>query len=128
MIALAGGNPWVTLAIIYVVTLIVTELITNNAAAALMFPFAMATANGLDVSYMPFVIAVMMAACGRLRHADRLPDQPDGLWPRRLSLQRLREDRRAARHPDLASSPWRWRRWCSRSDVVSRPTHVCCHD
>ena len=57
MIALAGGNPWITLAIIYVVTLIVTELITNNAAAALMFPFALATANGLDVSYMPFMIA-----------------------------------------------------------------------
>ena len=43
-------------------TLIVTELITNNAAAALMFPFAMATAKGLDVNYMPFVIVVMMAA------------------------------------------------------------------
>ena len=31
--------------LIYCVTLIVTELITNNAAAALMFPFAMATAD-----------------------------------------------------------------------------------
>ena len=39
-----------------------TELITNNAAAALMFPFALATANKLEVSYMPFVITVMMAA------------------------------------------------------------------
>ncbi len=39
-----------------------TELITNNAAAALMFPFAMATADKLGVSYLPFVIAVMMAA------------------------------------------------------------------
>jgi di/tricarboxylate transporter len=44
------------------VTLVVTELITNNAAAALMFPFALATARQLDVSYLPFVIAVMMAA------------------------------------------------------------------
>jgi di/tricarboxylate transporter len=61
-IALGGGSPWVTLAIIYFVTLVVTELITNNAAAALMFPFALAIANSLEVSYLPFVIAVMMAA------------------------------------------------------------------
>jgi di/tricarboxylate transporter len=62
MVELGGGNPWVALAIIYGTTLITTELITNNAAAALMFPFAMSTAKGLDVNYMPFVIAVMMAA------------------------------------------------------------------
>jgi di/tricarboxylate transporter len=62
MTALAGGSPWVSLALIYLVTLIVTELITNNAAAALMFPFALATAATLNVSYMPFVITVMMAA------------------------------------------------------------------
>jgi di/tricarboxylate transporter len=60
--SLAGGNAWLALALIYLVTLIVTELITNNAAAALMFPFALATARSLGVSYLPFVIAVMMAA------------------------------------------------------------------
>ncbi len=62
MISLAGNNPWVSLAVIYAITLIVTELITNNAAAALMFPFAMDTASGLEANYMPFVVAVMMAA------------------------------------------------------------------
>jgi di/tricarboxylate transporter len=61
-IGLSGGNAWVTLALIYLVTLLATELITNNAAAALMFPFAMSTAAALNVSYLPFVIAVMMAA------------------------------------------------------------------
>jgi di/tricarboxylate transporter len=60
--SLSGGSPFVALAIIYFITLVVTELITNNAAAALMFPFALATAKSLDVSYLPFVIAVMMAA------------------------------------------------------------------
>jgi len=60
--AAAGGNPWIVLALIYFITLVVTELITNNAAAALMFPFALAAARQLDVSYLPFVIAVMMAA------------------------------------------------------------------
>jgi di/tricarboxylate transporter len=62
MIHLAGGNAWISLAVVYGVTLIVTELITNNAAAALMFPFAIDTAHGLEASYLPFVIAVMMAA------------------------------------------------------------------
>ncbi|HEX4132804.1 MAG TPA: SLC13 family permease [Pirellulales bacterium] len=62
MTGLAAGNAWGTLALVYLVTLVVTELITNNAAAALMFPFAMATAAELNVAYMPFVVAVMMAA------------------------------------------------------------------
>jgi len=62
MISWAGGNPWVTLALVYLATLLATELVTNNAAAALMFPFALTTASGLGVSYMPFMIVVMMAA------------------------------------------------------------------
>lgn len=61
-VGLAQGNPWVTLAIVYAVTVLATELISNNAAAALMFPFAIATAASLGVNYMPFVVAVMMAA------------------------------------------------------------------
>jgi di/tricarboxylate transporter len=62
MIGLAAGDAWLTLGIVYLITLIVTELITNNAAAALMYPFAMAAAAKLDVNYMPFVIVVMMAS------------------------------------------------------------------
>ena len=62
MIHFAGGNPWISLAAIYAITLIATELITNNAAAALAFPFAIATARDLNCSAMPFVIAVTMAA------------------------------------------------------------------
>lgn len=62
MIGLAGGHAWASLAIVYLVTLVATELITNNAAAALVFPMAIATAERLQVSFMPFVIVVMMAA------------------------------------------------------------------
>lgn len=57
-----GGSPWWSLVAIYGITLLVTELITNNAAAALMFPFALATAANLGVNPMPFIIGVMMAA------------------------------------------------------------------
>jgi di/tricarboxylate transporter len=62
MVNLAQGNEWLTLAAIYAATLLATELITNNAAAALMFPLAMSTAASLNVNPMPFVITIMMAA------------------------------------------------------------------
>ncbi|NUQ65237.1 MAG: OmpH family outer membrane protein [Pirellulales bacterium] len=57
-----GGSPWLSLVAIYGVTLVVTELVTNNAAAALMFPFALLTAQNLGANPIPFIIAVMMAA------------------------------------------------------------------
>jgi di/tricarboxylate transporter len=60
--SLAGDNKYVALAVIYLTTMVITELITNNAAAALMFPFAVKTAVALDVHYLPFAIAVMVAA------------------------------------------------------------------
>lgn len=58
----AGHDPLVTLVLFYVATVVFTELITNNAAAILMFPIAMSAAGGLGVNPMPFVIATMMAA------------------------------------------------------------------
>jgi len=62
VIGAVGGSPWLSLAFVYGMTAIVTEMVTNNAAAALMFPFALATAANLGVNPMPFIIAVMMAA------------------------------------------------------------------
>ncbi|GGK77227.1 SLC13 family permease [Amphritea balenae] len=57
-----GISAWQALIMMYLITAFFTELITNNAAAVLMFPVAMALAEQLGVSYMPFVIAVMFAA------------------------------------------------------------------
>lgn len=54
--------PWLALALVYLMTAVFTELITNNAAAVLMFPIAMAVAEQLGVSFMPFAIAIMFAA------------------------------------------------------------------
>lgn len=61
---LSGSAPFLGLVIVFVITLILTELITNNAAAALMFPigYALAEASGADV--MPFALAVAFAASG----------------------------------------------------------------
>jgi di/tricarboxylate transporter len=61
----AAGTPWLALAAVYLVTLLLTELMSNNAAAALVFPLAIATAQEFGVSAMPFVICIMVAAsCG----------------------------------------------------------------
>jgi di/tricarboxylate transporter len=62
LIGIAGEHPRATLAAVYLVTMLLTEMITNNAAAVLVFPIAMATAQTLEVNHMPFVVAIMMAA------------------------------------------------------------------
>lgn len=62
VMALTAGQPLLTLAAIYLMTLIATEVITNNAAAVLIFPIAMAAAESMGVSATPFVIAIMVAA------------------------------------------------------------------
>ncbi|WP_244890867.1 SLC13 family permease [Modicisalibacter xianhensis] len=55
-------SPWLALAMVYFVTVLFTELITNNAAAVLMFPIAVEVAEQLNVNIMPFAIAIMIAA------------------------------------------------------------------
>ena len=57
---LGSVPPLMMLVMIYVLTLAMTELITNNAAAALMFPlgYSLAVATGLDP--MAFVMAVAL--------------------------------------------------------------------
>jgi di/tricarboxylate transporter len=57
----ALGPMW-ALAGIYVLTVIVTEIISNNAAAVLMFPFAIETARLYSVDERPFVMAVLFGA------------------------------------------------------------------
>ncbi len=58
----APFGPVATLAGIYVATALLTELITNNAAAALMFPLAAAAADAAHVPLLPVALVVMMAA------------------------------------------------------------------
>ncbi|MDN3556579.1 SLC13 family permease [Halomonas maura] len=59
---LVDGNPWWLLIGSYLVVAMLTELVTNNAAAVITFPVVMAGAESLGVSPMPFVVAVMFAA------------------------------------------------------------------
>ncbi|MEB3289271.1 MAG: SLC13 family permease [Leptolyngbya sp.] len=62
LLGLAGNNPWVALAVIYAITTLLTEVITNNAAAAVVFPIALSLSQNLGVSFLPFVVAIMIGA------------------------------------------------------------------
>jgi di/tricarboxylate transporter len=55
-------GPIGVLAAIYLITNIFTEIITNNAAAALSFPIALSAATQLGVDPRPFFIAIAIAA------------------------------------------------------------------
>jgi di/tricarboxylate transporter len=60
-----GTRPWgptATLAALYFGTMVLNELISNNAAAALSFPFCLESARLLGVSERPFIMAVTLAA------------------------------------------------------------------
>lgn len=64
-VAAAGSNPHSVLAAVYIVAMLFTELMSNNAAAVLVFPIAWQAATDLGVNPMPFVMAITVAAsCG----------------------------------------------------------------
>jgi di/tricarboxylate transporter len=59
---LAAGSPLIALALVYAVTSILTELVTNNAVAVLMVPIAAGIAVSIGVDPRPFLVAVMFGA------------------------------------------------------------------
>ena len=59
---LGDFGPYGAFIAIFLMTVLFTELITNNAAAALSFPVAYALAVGFDVSSLPFIMAVAFGA------------------------------------------------------------------
>ena len=59
---LADTNWFIALIVVYFTTLLLTEFVTNNAAAALMFPFAYGLVEIIGAPLMPFALAVAFAA------------------------------------------------------------------
>jgi di/tricarboxylate transporter len=61
VLSAAGSDPYWALVGVYLVTWLLTEILTNNAAVALVFPIAISAAQQLEVNPMPFVMTLMIA-------------------------------------------------------------------
>ena len=57
-----GNEPLPLLIAIYGITMLLTEVVTHTAAAVIIFPIALAVTQSLGLNFMPFVIAITMAA------------------------------------------------------------------
>jgi di/tricarboxylate transporter len=65
LLANAAGSlgPHATLTLVYLATLVLAELLHHNAAVAIMFPIAVASAELAGADSRPFVMAVATAGC-----------------------------------------------------------------
>ena len=57
-----GLSPLAAIIVLYLMTMVLTELLSNATVAVLVTPLAVALAESLGVSPRPFLVAVMMAA------------------------------------------------------------------
>jgi di/tricarboxylate transporter len=65
LVHVAGTEPIMQLVIVYLMTMLLTELLSNSTSVVLIYPLALATASQLGVDFMPFVVAPTIAAsCG----------------------------------------------------------------
>jgi di/tricarboxylate transporter len=55
------SSPWLALAVVYLATTLLTELMSNNTTVVLMVPIALSVARGLGVAEMPMLMAVAFA-------------------------------------------------------------------
>lgn len=62
MTALPDASPLLMLGFVYLLTTILTEILSNNAVAVLVTPVAIGIAQSLGLDPRPFVVAVMFAA------------------------------------------------------------------
>jgi di/tricarboxylate transporter len=59
---LGGESVYMALAVVFLGCILMDAMVTNVASAVFMFPIAMTIASSLEVSFMPFVITVMVGA------------------------------------------------------------------
>ncbi len=62
MAAIPNAGPLLMLGFVYLLTSILTEILSNNAVAVLLTPIAIGVAQQMGVDPRPFVVAVMFAA------------------------------------------------------------------
>ena len=61
-IGLAGSSTYAALTALFITTVLISSMVTNNAAAVIMFPLAVSLAQGASQSPMPYAIVVLIAA------------------------------------------------------------------
>ncbi|MWV12314.1 SLC13 family permease [Pseudomonas sp. R-28-1W-6] len=62
MMAIPNASPLLVLGFVYLLTTVLTEILSNNAVAVLVTPVAIGIAQSLGLDPRPFVVAVMFAA------------------------------------------------------------------
>jgi di/tricarboxylate transporter len=62
LVGIVGDRPMLLLVVIYLLTVVFTELISNNAVAVMLFPLAVAVAASGDYNPRPFIMAIALAA------------------------------------------------------------------
>ena len=62
IVSLSLGQAWLMLVLVYFVVSLLTEVITNNAAAIIMLPIVLDMTEKANLNNEPFVFAIMMAA------------------------------------------------------------------
>ncbi len=60
--AIDGAAPWVTMSVIFLVTSVMSNILSNNATAVLFTPIAIVIAQKIGAPPMPFVVAVILAS------------------------------------------------------------------
>jgi di/tricarboxylate transporter len=61
--AAGDAGPTAAIAVVYLATLLLAEMLHHNAAVAIMFPIAVATATQVGADPRPFIMAVAVAGC-----------------------------------------------------------------
>jgi di/tricarboxylate transporter len=62
IVALADGRAWMLLVLTYLTVSLLTEVVTNNAAAIIMVPIVVSMTATAGLNAEPFIFAIMMAA------------------------------------------------------------------
>ena len=58
--SIGGSNPYSALVMVFIGCILLTNIITNAAAASIMFPVALSLSNSLGVSFTPFAVVLML--------------------------------------------------------------------
>jgi di/tricarboxylate transporter len=58
--SVGGSNPYAALVMVFLGCVILTNVITNAAAASIMFPVALVLSASLGVNFIPFAVVLML--------------------------------------------------------------------